>query len=395
MHNRIKMFYLRWARRVTALVLSFGFIIGGATLGWSQPEQGRERNKTWTDIKGEVYGAKPSNRGPIGGGEGYARGVRIVNGDYRVSTAAELIQALEEAESGQTVFVEGTAKIDLTVRVQAEDFVLNVPGGVTLASDRGVNGSPGGLIYSDAFATSPLVSVGGPNVRITGLRVRGPDPKLRMDLHRRSFRTQNPGGRDLYYNFPTSTGIRTHYANLEVDNCELSGWSYAGVSLQESKEHSIHHNHIHHNRRHGLGYGVHVGQASALIEYNLFDYNRHSIAGSGQPGSSYEARHNVVGTHANSHLFDMHGGRDRDDGTDIAGTSIKIHHNTFKALHEDAVVIRGVPEQEALVHHNWFYLPEPGDEVVRADGNTRVFSNVYGHFASKLPSEQDAYVFED
>ena len=41
--------------------------------------------KTWLEIGGVVYGAKPDERGPIGGGPGY--GSIVTNGDYRVRTA--------------------------------------------------------------------------------------------------------------------------------------------------------------------------------------------------------------------------------------------------------------------------------------------------------------------
>ena len=42
----------------------------------------------------------------------------------------------------------------------------------------------------------------------------------------------------------------------------------------------IHHNFIHHNQQDGTdGYGVAVvNRAYALIEKNVFDYNRHAIA---------------------------------------------------------------------------------------------------------------------
>lgn len=313
-----------------------------------------ELESSWIDADGEIYGARPNDTGPIGGRSGYAR--IVTGGDYIVSTADELIEALDEVQSGQTVYIDGEAEIDLSVYARIdEDFSLEIPEGVTLASNRGQQGAAGGMIFSDEFDTSPLIRTGGPNVRITGLRLRGPDPKQRMGIWRRSHRGENPGGSELYYSFPTSAGIRAGHAEIEVDNCELMGWSYAAVALRGSGDHHIHHNFIHHNQRQGLGYGVNLGRTTALIEYNLFDYNRHAIAASGQPGSGYEARHNVVLEHANGHLFDMHGSRDRGDTANVAGTWMKIHHNTFADPSNSAIRIRGVPEDEAEIHHNWFY----------------------------------------
>ena len=73
----------------------------------------------------------------------------------------------------------------------------------------------------------------------------------------------------------------------------------------------------------------------------------------------------------------MHGGRDRKDGTDIAGTTIEIHHNTFRAT-QTPVVIRGVPEKSCDVHHNWFLRHGNARQAVRASAKTKVHDNVYG-----------------
>jgi len=290
-------------------------------------------DNTWFEKDGQVFGAKPGDLGPIGGGPGYKK--IILKGDYRVKDVDGLVEALKDAKEGQVIFVDGDAELDVTDLVFTVKFFFLVPAGVTLASDRGHNGSKGAIIRSDHFGTSPLLKVLGPNVRITGLRIVGPDPKPRLEHHRRSFnkeRGDREAQRRYYYLFPNSRGISTEHASLEVDNCELSGWSHAAIYLNGGGNHHIHHNYIHHNQRKGLGYGVCHGngnKVSSLIEYNLFDYNRHSIAGTGVPGSSYEARNNVELGASLSHNFDMHGGKDRRDGTDIAGTKILIHHNTF------------------------------------------------------------------
>jgi hypothetical protein len=246
---------------------------------------------------------------------------------------------------------------------------------VTLASDRGYKESKGALIYSDALKTTRLIRPEGPDVRITGLRIRGPNPKRYIDHHRRSFAEGR--GSEYYYSFPTSTGIWMEYSGLEVDNCEISGFSHAGIFLVKGDRHHIHHNFIHHCQYKGLGYGVALDIASSLIERNKFNFNRHSIAGDGRPGCSYEARHNVELGTALSHCFDMHGWRDRKDGTDIAGTKIIIHHNTFRT-HKLPIHIRGVPEEVCRVYSNWFPRHVNPEKAVRAHEKTVVENNAYG-----------------
>ena len=326
------------------------------------------------EIDNTLYGAKPDKLGPIGGGNGYAN--IITKGDYTVVDLDALLSALSKAKAGQVVFIPGEPEIDLTARMYIEQLVLDVPEGVTLAGDRGHNGSKGALLTSDALKTTVMIRATGSSVRITGLRIRGPNPKRYLDHHRRSF-GKDGGGHEYYYRFPTSVGIQTEHPRLQVDNCEISAFAHSGVYLMKGEKHHIHHNFIHHCQYNGLGYGVVHGTASSLIEYNLFNWNRHSIAGTGRPGDSYVARHNVELGVSLSHCFDMHGGRDRGDGTDIAGTSIEIYNNTFRAP-QTPVVIRGVPQEKCEMHHNWFPKHGSAEQAVGASTRTKVENNVYG-----------------
>lgn len=326
---------------------------------------------TWVEERGQIFGAKPDHDGPIGGSSGYKK--IITQGDHHVKDLDGLLLALKRVKEGEVIFIDSRAEIDCTALVFTEKFQIKLPAGVTLASDRGHKGSEGAIIQSDNFATEPLINILGPNVRITGLRIIGPDPKPRLDHHQRSFNPQRGDRKaqsEYYYRLPTSAAIWTDQAALEVDNCELSGWSHAAIYLKKGNKHHVHHNYIHHNQRHGLGYGICLGAetgglfASALIEYNIFDYNRHSIAGTGCPGESYEASNNVELGESLSHNFDMHGGVDRKDGTEIAGERILIHHNTFTNPKVRAIGIRGKPSDKAEIYNNWFAQDKPGPAVL-------------------------------
>ncbi len=321
------------------------------------------------DQKPETFGAEANPTGdPIGGGKGYSR--LVTQGDYHVKTAEELLAALEQAQLGQVIYVDGEAEIDLTGTHQ-----IVIPGGVTLASCRGKGDSQGALIYNNKQNTCPLFLTGGDNVRVTGLRLRGPDPK------RRAYQTDWLEKEGRYWSLAYSDGIFTTHSSLEVDNCEFWGWSHAAVTLKPgaSKAH-IHHNYIHHNQRQGMGYAVGIYRADGLIEANLFDWLRHCIGASGRPGERYEARYNIVLEHVYSQSFDMHGGKDRKDGTNIAGDWINIHHNTVYTTWQWSVVIRGIPTEAAYIHHNWFMQPNSDDAILQknAMGNMHVYRNQYG-----------------
>ena len=314
------------------------------------------------------YGApEADDSGPVGGGDG-CRG-SMPGGDTAVATAEELRYALSRSGPGDVVTVASDAEIDMTVWVRACRHVIEVPDGVTLAGNRGVDGAPGPLIHSDEFDTVPLIRTGR-DARIVGLRLRGPDPKTRshevMTLYNHPEMTADGVG---YYSFPTSSGIETSEPGLVVENCELSGWSNTAVSLLPGAAGAhVHHCDIHHCQRAGLGYGVLPHGADALIEWNRFDYMRHAIAGSGIPDTAYEARYNVHGAHSTSHCFDMHGSEENSvtvEGGSIAGEWIRIHHNTFHAP-EPAVGIRAVPRERCEIHHNWFVAESDEPRIVIA-----------------------------
>lgn len=174
---------------------------------------------------------------------------------------------------------------------------------------------------------------------------------------------------------------------MEIDSCEISGWSRAGVFLVGGYGHHVHHCFIHHCQRMGLGYGISLDAAAATIHHNMFQDNKHHIADTVRPGTSYEAAHNVVlpptGSHirdgqpyGQDHLFDMHGGEDRGDGTTIAGTRLHIHHNSFLSPYP-AVAISGAPEREAVIERNWLYHA-PGIDAFRVRTGAVIRDNVYG-----------------
>jgi len=315
----------------------------------------------------EFFGAEVNTTDdPLGGGEGYKRYANTWK--YKVYNSKDLVKALKVAKPGETIYIEGSTLIDLS-----EERNLKIPQGITISSNRGRGDSQGALLFSNRIDTSPLIFIEGNDVRITGLRMRGPDPERRTDQMKDLL---NQG---KYYSLPNSAGIATHSNGLEVDNCELWGWSHAAILLRSGAKAYIHHNYIHHNQRYGLGYGICLNESEALIEANIFDWNRHAIAGTGRPGTSYEARFNLILENANSYSFDMHGGKDRQDGADIAGDWINIHHNTFRATDVKAIIINGKPRIGAEIHHNWFLHQNLNGAIAQlnATGNMHVYRNIF------------------
>lgn len=324
------------------------------------------------------YGSDVNPTGnPIGGGAGYSEIIDPATADHVVDTKTDLLSALSAAASGQVIYVSDSASIDLS---GVSDIVI--PAGVTLASGRGRAGSAGALLFATENSEYDLFVTGGNGVRITGLRIRGPAEVSDVD------------------------GIKSAH-DLEIDNNDVSFFQ-RGIGPWDSVNNAvahIHHNFIHHNIRPDTGYGISIAHgSSALIEANIFDHNRHSIAATGYPDDSYTARYNIQLGNGSYHAFDMHG-YDENSGvpdTNVAGEYVHIYSNTFYKIDtgsgfKTAVKVRGVPVDGAWVHDNYFYysfgsnLPAVVSQSLNF-GKIYVFDNCYDEKGDGLGTVENGIV---
>ncbi|HKO60383.1 MAG TPA: hypothetical protein VJV03_04430 [Pyrinomonadaceae bacterium] len=185
-------------------------------------------------------------------------------------------------------------------------------------------------------------------------------------------------------------GIRIHRCiDIEISNMEIAGWGEAAIKVQDiggpdqcpdtnieggriasPGQIRIHHNFLHHNQHpsdgdKAAGYGVDVSQGAwAQIDRNVFDFNRHSIAASGDSGG-YNAERNLVlkggGRHGGignkyTHSFDVHGTgcswSKNLCGT--AGTQFHYIANSFQFRKDYAIKLRGKPFIKAFIDENVF-----------------------------------------
>jgi PKD repeat protein len=338
---------------------------------------------------GECFGAETCNPtgNPIGGGEGYTRIISGTEspGKYIVSTRAELVDALGRAQPGEVVFVRGDAEIDLTDPTH-ELPTVGIPAGVTLASNRGENGAAGAIIRKTAHTPGfvgaqdingwyssgweePMFYVKGTNVRVTGLRLEG-EMAQQDDVSVLE---------DEYL-----VGIFANAkSGFEVDNNEIRGWSWSGISMKGCPDAKIHHNYIHSNQARGEGYGSNMYGGNALFEANIYDYNRHAITGAGLAGERYEARYNIVlgnGDAIGGHHFDVH---QDENGGNFAGDRFWIHHNEFREATDGgrmlaSIAIRQKPKTGMYIDHNLFEAEstetEGGKPIWERDSSRNMFA---------------------
>ncbi|MCO4292555.1 right-handed parallel beta-helix repeat-containing protein [Solitalea sp. MAHUQ-68] len=276
------------------------------------------------------------------------------NYSYVVKTVAELKTAASKAKSGEIIYVDDNAEIDMT----GQGFI-KIPAGVTLMSGRGKKGILGGMIYTTNVSHGNLLQANGAGVKIIGLRVRGAS-------------TTTARSSSSY-----CRGIYSIFSDLEVANCEIFGWNHAGIYLTGGASNvQIHDNYIHHNQQSGLGYGISIDKAYAVITNNYFDYNRHGIAGSGIAGSGYEAAFNTVMPNATEHSFDMHG-NGGDGAQYTAGDYVNIHDNTFYMGAYKAITVRGTPKNGTTISSNKFVHTSQAAALNLYATNNTITGNTY------------------
>ncbi|MGZ6059887.1 MAG: right-handed parallel beta-helix repeat-containing protein [Myxococcaceae bacterium] len=235
---------------------------------------------------------------------------------------------------------------------------------------------------SDIFldiACEPFGDHDGDGARISGIRLFGPD---------------------FGFQQTSETGIRVfRCVDVEISNMEIAGWGAAaidvsnlfpgadgapasGARITHPDQVRIHDCYIHHNQHPdpdilpgtALGYGV-VSDDGAWVRIsrNVFDFNRHAIAASGNTGG-YWADQNLVlrgggyeGHFYNNytHSFDAHGTGcwwSKDQCGD-AGIEFWILSNTWQYRKETDIHIRGKPLIGALIDDNVFPFADRGDAI--------------------------------
>ncbi|MFC7044836.1 hypothetical protein ACFQH6_04830 [Halobacteriaceae archaeon GCM10025711] len=249
-----------------------------------------------------------------------------------VETRPAFLDALGRADDGDVVYVADGATVDLTA-----ETAIGVPDGVTVASGRDPEAGRQGAAITVSDEEGYLFKVYGEDVTFAGLRLLGPrrgyfDPRGAYDDHDR-------------------TGVYALGDGFEMVNCEASGWPHAAVaagSRTRATTTEVRDSYLHHNAMQGYGYGATFYNGHHLLERNVFDHNRHAVAGFGYDTCGFEVRENYFGSETVGHVVDMHAlNQNLDDADPVAGGRIDVHHNTFataESIHRSpvsAVAIKG------------------------------------------------------
>ena len=270
------------------------------------------------------------------------------SGSYAMSTYVTSYQslknAIEHARPYDTIIIEEGAKIDFT---DEKTIVIDKP--ISLKGDLGYSKIRPRFISK---GKNTILKISANDVQVSNINFEG----AQRDTKKEEIIAYNrrTGTNSGVYQYPVTKGIHVTGHSVTVSGVEISGFSHAGIFVDGAKSFLVENAKIHHNQRWGLGYGVCLNSnATAKILDSDFDYNRHSIAGSGSPGQSYEAAYNVFGDHHTATPLDMHGGKDRGDGTNIAGHTVNIHNNRIYEVDHYIFIHRGIAQNKVIITRNY------------------------------------------
>ncbi len=271
-----------------------------------------------------------------------------------VSTLAELEEEIARAKEGAVIRIAQDAVFDLT-----HEPKLVIDKRVTLRAHPKIDEDKKPLFIHKGKPL-PLMDIQASGVVLEGLSFEG----VETDSKKAEIIELNKQGIKGVYKFPVTRGIDVNASDVKIKYCEISGFSHAAIFATDAKNLVVVRSSIHHNQRWGLGYGIALNkQATAIIQHNIFDYNRHSVAGSGHSGQAYEASYNIFKKNHNDTPLDMHGGKDRKDGTEVAGYLVSIHHNVIETTSVKAFIHRGRPEFGVLITENKMSYKKPDDAI--------------------------------
>jgi Right handed beta helix region len=373
------------------------------TLAWRIAVPAECRNQLSFTLNGQFIGLEGSRRLTPMANTTYTLQVRGPGGLPRTIDTATIRVVLPDdvtidRNDQQPLFEQAVGTAGTTVRVAngvqldlSRYENISVAAGVTLLGGRTAR-SAGPRLYT---TTRPkrLLIVTGDDVRISGLRIHGPDMGV----------ADGDGG--------PATGLYVSSRNdVEIDHNEIAGWKNAAVGVNDENNRisyvlnpdtvRIHDNFIHHNQRTGgFGYGVVIGDgAYALIDRNVFDYNRHAIASDGSDDSGYRAYENLVlengGKHRKilwkwyyTHQFDVHGQEscgvfslfsDSLYNCGRAGHDVEIRRNSFLYTKDNAFKLRGTPQLKphgAFVYDNVFKHDDIDDAITQNESGMTQANN--------------------
>jgi hypothetical protein len=271
-------------------------------------------------------------------------------------------------------------RLNKGLKVKLDGLTLNVNQGVFVFGEVGITDKHCPILFKTTADGKPMIQCLGSSISFQNLILSGPDSVVNEEFYKKVAKSN----KSEYYKIKPSKGIYSTFGNIIITRCELRFFSHAAIAFynftpNQATPNMVKDCFIHHNYRPGLGYGIANDNSACVVLGNLFDSNRHAIQGTGKPLTSYFAMNNLIAPQQYGHAFDMHGGFDRKDNTNIAGNSIFIFGNITLNKSFPFVKVRGIPQAACLIYGNYLMKLRKNMEIMQLHAKGRMvwFNNLF------------------
>ncbi len=284
-----------------------------------------------------------------------------------LTASLEQLRRMPETErQGCIVFVPGDCELDL------RGHFLDIPAGVILAGDRGMDGSKGTILRCSHFDVGAACITLHSGSRLTGFRVLGerdaPSLAVVPGADSSSSSTNELPPDAVVAPSADGTGVEMAWDAVHclVDNCEIAWFGRNGV-YSHGQYLRVSGCHLHHIKAYCVAPSIYAKHL--LVENSRLDWTWQAIAGGRSLTAGYEVRQCVIndaraaeyaGSATNYFCYGQ--GSAMGHHSDLGGLRVHVWGNVFpradeRVLRWRTVSPRNGPNQGALVHNNWF--PQP------------------------------------
>jgi len=311
--------------------------------------------------------------------------IRVTDVETLRSEMMRLAELPASRREGTVVFVPGDADLDLT------EEVLIVPGGVTLLSDRGIDGSPGAILRRNDFTEGGgYVVVLQSGAGLVGFRVLGEMEKWTPTYD--ETRTSPPG---------RGVALGRGHDHGRVINCEIANVRRDGISNFGRYLH-VKNCHIHNFGAYGI-LSV-VNGRWTIGENNKIEWAWQGVGGSRTWNTGYQMYGNYLLDARTPELSIAYqdgpfsfGSAMGHHGRVPQGYSISVVGNVFERTSEEVLSYRTVSprsgvEYGVFIGHNWVRQPHFAEgaenlpsamKAIRIDEGRNNDTYVMAHFAKE------------
>ncbi len=330
--------------------------------GWADYNYGPARRSDFESILAQA--GRP--RATVTRSAGWPARITATNLADLAAALEQLRQMPASERDGRIVFVPGGCDLDL------RGNFLEIPAGVILAGDRGIDGAAGTILRCSHFDRGAACITLQSRSRVTGFRLLGErDPAIlpaqpAAAPASSSTNAAPPGAAAEKSADGTGIGLDWGADHAVIDNCEIAWFGRNGAHTH-GQYLRVADCHIHDIACYGVLMSIYARHL--LVETSRIDWTWQAIGGGRSLVVGYEIRHSVINDARTAEAAQLekwskyfYFGTAMGHHSDLGGLRVHVWGNVFPRVDGRVLGLRTVsprngPAEGAFAHNNWFPRP--------------------------------------